>query len=128
LIEEILMSEKKLTFGCDPETAERGPGGAIHGGYNMDDPPPREGVEFETMEEMVATRDVLVVGHADNGLASIQAALNAEAAKPKCIVVNPKPSTISPEVAARMMTPYVIEYRPRVNLFQNHMKRWMKGR
>ena len=82
--------------------------------YNMDNPPPREGVEFETMEEMAATRDILIVGHADNGLASIRAAIEAVSTKPKCILVNP--------------TPYTIEYRPPVNLFKNHMKRWMKGR
>jgi len=108
------MSDKELTFGCDPEAAERGPGGAIHIGYNMDDPPPREGVEFETVEEMAATRDVLIVGHSDNGLSSIQEAINAVSTRPKCILVNP--------------TPYVIEYRPPVNLFKNHMKRWTKGR
>jgi hypothetical protein len=76
------MSEKKLTFGCDPETAIIGAGGAIHIGHVPED----------------------------------------------AVILNERPSTVSPELIARMMTPYVIEYRLPVNPFQNHMKRWMKGR
>lgn len=118
-----MEEDRKLTFGCDPETAMIGGGGAIHNGYDYDmDKPLEHGcVELETMEEILATTDVLVVGHSDNGLASIQAALDAKTARPKCILVEPTccfPYKIQPRRADPC------EKFP----FKNHMQLWTKGK
>lgn len=81
---------------------------------------------------------VVCVGHADNGMEAIRHRLSSTlhmGRETDCLVVNQPTPIISPELLARMITPYTIEYKIRKCVdryekfhFKNHMQLWTKGK